>query len=385
MPARVLEYNQIADLVNPIVREELGEEASILNENLDNVVDVGIAAENAGAVDRILDKLVARITRTIFYDKAYKRKDIYGFLKDNIEYGTLQRISNDYLLECEENASFELQEGMSPDPWLIKNLPQPSASYFEQKLTCEIDFSELRQQYKLVFKDASNLARFTAMCFTTVENSKNIQIEKLQKRLFNATMARNIAAHKEVDLIALYNTEMNLTGANRMTIAKAKYSKEFLRFASMVINDYYMAIKEPSTLYNLKEAPAWTTEPQVAMLSKFSDLCAYYSEADTFHDQLIKLPDGAFRKISAWQNQPSRDFTKISQIDVTIENTRVQQSNIVGAIYDKDGMMICLEELTTEGIYNPKVQVYNWFNKFITMMTTFDNCNMIVFVMNDPT
>lgn len=384
MPAQVIEYKQIADILNPIVSEELGTEATILNENLDNVVDVGIAAANAGKVDRILDSMVARITRSIFYDKVYRKKDIYGFLKDNIEYGVLQRVSLNYFIDAEDNPSYQLSEGMSVDPWEIKNLPQPDAAYFEQKLTEEIDFTELRQQYKLVFTGAEALARFTALCFTTVENSKNFRIEVLQKRLMNATMARNIYANKEVDLIALYNTEMGLTGTDRMTIAKAKYSKDFLRFASMTINDYYNSMKNASTLYNLKNAPAWTEKPNLAVISKFADLCSYYLESDTFHNNLVSLGED-FRKVSAWQNEPSRDFEKISQIDVTIDGHRVQQSNIVACLYDKDGMMITLEDPRTTSAWNPRGEYITWFNKYDTMMTTFDNCQMVVFVMNDPT
>ena len=386
MSATVLNYTQIAETLNPIVREELGEEATILQEDLSNIVDIGVEAENAGKVDRILNSLVVKFTRMLFHDKVYRGRDIYGFMKDNIEYGALQRVSLDYLLDAEDNVSYQLEEGMSVDPNVIKNLPKPSSRYFEEVLTKEIDFTELREQYKLVFTSPENLARFTAMCFTVVENSKAFQLEVLQKRLMNATMSEHIYQNRAIDLIALYNTEMGLTGNDRMTIAKAKYSKDFLRFASMTINDYYNAMKNVSTLYNLKGAPAWTDAPQIAMLSKFADLCAFYLESDTFHNQLVSLPDGAFHKVSAWQNEPSRDFTKISQIDLTnAQGHHVQQSNIVGVLYDNEGMMITLDNPRTTSNWNPRGEYYTWFNKYDTKMCTFDNCQMIVFVMNDPT
>lgn len=384
MSARVLEYKQIADIVNPIVREELGEESSVLNEDLTNVVDIGREAEQAMAVDRILDKMVARITRVVFYDKVYRRKDLYGFMKDNIEYGILKRVSNNYLIDAEDNPSYQLQEGQSVDPFVIKNLPHPSVHFFEDKLTEEIDFTELRQQYKLVFTSAEELARFTSLCFTTVENSKNFRIEVLQKRLMNGTIARYIKASKEVDLIALYNTEMGLTGESRMTVANAKYSKNFLTFASMIIKDYYEAVKNMSTLYNLAGAPTWSDSPKMAVLSKFESMMAYYLESSTYHDTIVALGDNHI-SVPAWQNEPSRDFAKISQIDVTIDGTHVQQSNIVAAIFDPDVCAITLEDPRVTSMWNPRGEYITYFNKYDTMLCTYDNVPFIVFVMNDPT
>lgn len=384
MPARVLEYKQIADIVNPIVKEELGEEANILQEDLSNVVDVGRDAANAMAVDRILDKMVARIGRVVFYDKVYRRKDLYGFLKDNIEYGILKRISNNYLLDAEENPSYQLQEGQSVDPFVIKNLPQPSVSFFEDKLTEEIDFTELRQQYKLVFTSAEELARFTSLCFTTIENSKNFRIEVLQKRLMNATIARYIHAQKEVDLVALYNAAMGYTGENRKDVSDCLYNTDFLKFASMTIKDYYNSLKNMSTLYNLAGAPTWSDSPKMAVLSKFEEMMSYYLESTTYHADKVSLGEN-FISVPAWQNEPSRDWAKISQIDVTIESNRTQQSNIVAVLFDPDVAAITLEDPRVTSMWNPRGEYITYFNKYDTMLCTFNNVPFVVFVMNDPT
>ena len=385
---QTLEYKQIADFLNQSTKEVIGEESTIVTEDLSNIVDFGVAVANMGKTVALLDDFVGRIARTIFYDRSYGIKTELGIYRDNIEYGlTVQRMSVDELPEAEDNASWELQDGMSIDQYVVK-LPKAKARYFEKRNTSEIDMTILEKQYKAAFTSPENLARFTGMVMNSIENSKAIKVNNLIKAVLRSAMAANIYAQKNVKLITLYNTEMGYssgdTGYLDPTSPKdALYSKEFLRFASMKINDYARAITEMSVLYNIEGVPRFTPAENrhLAVLGMFADASQYYLEADTYHNNLVSMK--GYTTIDSWQNAPSRDFTKLSEIKVTDDdNHTVTQGAIVACLYDGDGMAVTVDQPRTTSAYNAKGEYLNLFNKFDWASCYFKDMPFVVFTLD---
>ena len=383
-----LEYKQIADFLNQSTLEVIGEEASIVNEDLSNIVDFGVGVANMGKTTALLDDFVGRIARVIFYDRTYGIRTDLGIYRDNIEYGlTLQRMSIDELPEAEDNATWELSDGISVDPFVVK-LPTAKARYFEKRNTSEIDMTILEKQYKSAFTSPENLSRFVGMIFNAVDNSKAIKVNNLVKAVLRAAMAANIHATKNVKLITAYNTAMGYTSSDTGYIdptdpESALYDKEFLRFASMVMNDYTRAITEMSTLYNVEGVPRFTPADNrhLVVLGKFADACQYYLEADTYHNNLVTLP--GYTTMDSWQNTPSRAFTKLAEIDVTDDdNNRVQQGGIVACLYDGDGMAVTVDNPRVNSMYNGKGEYTNYFWKFDWASCYFKDMPFVVFTLD---
>ena len=165
-----LAYKQIAQFLNLSTREVIGEEATIVNEDLSNIVDFGVAVANMGKTTPLLDDFVGRIARVIFYDRTYGIRTDLGIYRDNIEYGlTVQRMSIDELPVAEDNKTWGLEDGQSVDPFVVK-LPKAKARYYEKRNTAEIDMTILEKQYKSAFTSAENLSRFVGMIFNAVDN-----------------------------------------------------------------------------------------------------------------------------------------------------------------------------------------------------------------------
>lgn len=379
---QTLTYKQIADYLNLSTQEVIGEEATIVSEDLSNIVDFGVSVDNMGKKIPLLDNFVGRIARVVMYDRTYGIRTDLGIYRDNIEYGlTLQRMSIDELPEAEDNASWHLEDGVSVDPFVVK-LPKAKARYFEKRNTSEIDMTILEKQYKAAFDSAENLSRFVGMIFNAVENSKAIKVNNLIKAVLRSAMSAVLYGGKGINLIALYNSEMGLSGADRITVAKAKYSKDFLKFASMVMNDYVRAVKEMSVLYNVEGVPRFTPEPRLVVLGKFADACNYYLESDTYHNTLVSLP--GYATMDSWQNTPSRDFAKLSEIDVTNDDGHlVQKGGIVACIYDPDAMAVTVENPKTTSAYNPKGLYTNYFYFFDWASAFFKDMNVVVFYIED--
>lgn len=383
-----LEYKQIADFLNLSTKEVIGEEATIVNEDLSNIVDYGVEISGLGKTTALLDDFVARIARVIFYDRTYGIRTDLGIYRDNIEYGlTVQRMSIDELPEAEDNPTWQLEDGISVDPFVVK-LPKAKARYFEKRNTSEIDMTILEKQYKSAFTSPESLSRFVGMIFNAVDNSKAIKVNNLMKAVLRSAMAATIHGNKNVKLITLYNTEMGYTSSDTgyidpTTPKAALYNKEFLRFASMKINDYARAITEMSVLYNLEGVPRFTPAENrhLAVLGMFADASQYYLEADTYHNNLVSM-DG-YTTIDSWQNTPSRDFSKLSEIDVTTDdNDRVQQGAIVACLYDGDGMAVTVDNPRVNSMFNGKGEYTNYFWKFDWASCFFKDMPLVVFTLD---
>lgn len=383
-----LEYKQISDFLNLSTKEVIGEESTIVNEDLSNIVDYGVEVANLGKTTALLDDFVARIARVIFYDRTYGIKTDLGIYRDNIEYGlTVQRMSIDELPEAEDNPTWQLEDGISVDPFVVK-LPKAKARYFEKRNTSEIDMTILEKQYKSAFTSPESLSRFVGMIFNAVDNSKAIKVNNLMKAVLRSAMAANIYGQKNVKLITLYNTEMGYTSSDTgyidpTTPKAALYNKDFLRFASMKINDYARAITEMSVLYNLEGVPRFTPAENrhLAVLGMFADASQYYLEADTYHNNLVSM-DG-YSTIDSWQNTPSRDFAKLSEIDITTDdNHRVQQGAIVACLYDGDSMAVTVDNPRVNSMYNGKGEYTNYFWKFDWASCFFKDMPFVVFTLD---
>ena len=383
-----LTYKQIADFLNLSTREVIGQEDTAILEDLSNIVDFGETVANMGKTVPLLDDFVGRIARVIYYDRLFNGVMDLGILKDQIEYGLgLQRMSIDELPEAEDNATWQLQDGVSVDPFVVK-LPKAKARYFEKRNTSEIDMTILRRQYKAAFTSPEGMATFVGMIFNSVENSKAIKINNLQKSILRAAMA---AVLKHDYPTANYATGGGIMGVNvlagykeeidpdtTLTKVTCKYNKEYLRYASMVMNDYVRAVKELSILYNIEGAPRFTPDPRLVVLGKFADACQYYLEADTYHNNLVSIP--GYREIDSWQATPSRDFDQLSKINVKNDNgDTVELDNIIAVMYDPDGLMISVNNARVLSQPNNKGEYDNYFWKFDWASCCFTDMPFVVF------
>ncbi len=383
-----LTYKQIADFLNMSTREVIGEEATAVLEDLSNIVDFGTSVQGLGKTIPLLDDFVGRITRVIFYERTYGINTDLGIWKDNVEYGLcVQRMSIDELPEAEDNPTWQITDGVSVDPFVVK-LPHAKARYFEKRNTAEIDMTILRRQYNAAFTSPTEMATFVGMIFNSVENSRSLKINNLQKAILRAAMSATLkkkyptadySAHSEitaVNLLKLYNDEVN--PSSPLTKEKARFDKEFLRFASMVMNDYVRAVKEMSVLYNIEEAPRFTPDPKIVVLGKFADACQYYLESDTYHNTLVSLP--GYSTMDSWQATPSRDFDELSKINVKNDDgDTVELSGIVACLYDSDGLAVTVNDPRVLSQPNNRGEYDNYFWKYDWASCCFKDMNFVVF------
>ena len=364
---------QIADLLNPVIGELVGETA-LLQEDLSNVVDVGTAIFNANSYDHFVKSLVDRIGKTIFVVRKYTGS-APSVVMDAWEYGAVLQKIRANLPEVSENESWELTDGASYDQDIFYK-PEVSAKFWNKRTTFEVDRSIADIQIKSAFSSADELNRFIEMLFNEVDKVMQVSTDALVMRTINNFIAETIADKygdttpdytassgvRAVNLLYLYNQAHS--GAT-LTQAQAIESPEFLRFACKMIRKYVGAMAKMSTLFNIGGQKRFTPRDymHIVMLTDFKSGADIYLQSTTFHDELTKLPDA--EEVGSWQAMgQDLEFENLSKINVKSSGGHeVELNGIVCVLFDRDALGVTNYNKRTTTHRNDKAEFTNYFHK----------------------
>lgn len=373
---------QIYSLVNDITSEVVGEEATLLNEDLTNVVDVGKELFSATDVDNYVKSLVNRIGKTVFVNRKYSGR-VPSVVMDSWEFGSvLQKISAD-LPAATENESWELVDKQSYDPNVFYK-PSVSAKFFNSKVTFEIPLSFTERQVKESFNSANELNAFLSMLYNSVEKSMTVKTDSLVMRTINNMIAHTYNAGKAINLLTEYN---DITGES-LTADKAIVSADFLRFASMQIALYADRVGTMSTLFNIGGKERFTPKDDlhIVLLSDFAQGAKTYLESDTFNKELVALPNAEI--VPYWQGSGDDfSFEKTSAVNVKISDggttKDISFGGVLGVMFDRDALGVANLDRRVTTNYNPKAEFFtNWY-KFDCGYYNDMNENFILFYVAD--
>lgn len=375
-----MEVEQIYTLVNDITKEVLGESV-IVKEDLSNIVDLGTAYFNANAVENFTKTLVDKVGKMIFTDRLYKAT-YPSIMKDAWEYGAvLEKVDCD-LPEATENESWELEDGASYDPNIV-TMPKVSVKFYSKKTTFEVPMTFTELQIKSAFNSASEMNRFVSMIRTKIENKITLSNEEVQMRVVNAMIGETIHdanSVRAVNLLSLYNTTFTKT----LTLATALYDAEFLKFATKTIALYVERFPRYSTLFNIggKERFTPTSKLHVVGLADFTKACNSYLQADTYHKELVSLPNG-LEEVAYWQGTGTGyGLADVSKVDIkTPSGDNVSQTGIIAVMFDDDCVAVCNENKRIKSHYNEKAEFVNEWYKVDCSYFADKNENFVVFYL----
>lgn len=387
-----MEVKQIYNIVNDITKEVTGKEA-LLNEDLTNIVDVGKEIFNANAVDNYVKKLVDKVGKIVFVNRPYSGS-APSVLMDSWEFGSvLQKIRMD-LPEATENESWELEDGTSYDVNIFYK-PKISNKFFNSKTSFEIPMSFTEKQVKESFNSAIELNGFISMIYSTIDKSMTVKLDSLIMRTINNFTAETIhngvgttysnTSTRAINLLKEYNTAKGLTGANVLKAANALTNKDFIQFAVYKIGLTKDRLNKMSTVFNIGGTEKFTPNDLLhfVVLSDFANATTAYLEADTYHNELNKLPK--YETIAFWQGSGTNyEFSSTSKIDVkTSEANTVTVDGILAVMFDRDALGVQNPDRRTTSNYNSKAEFYNnWFKADASYFNDF-NENFVVFFIHD--
>lgn len=356
-----MNVTQIYSLTNDITKEVLGESV-ILQEDLSNIVDLGKAIFNANQVENYTRKLVDRIGKVVFVNRAYSGR-MPSVLMDDWAYGSvLEKISGD-LPEATENEEWELVDGASYDSAVVTLPKGITTKFFNHKVTFEVDVTITEEQCKSAFTSATAYNAFISMIYGNVEKSMTLKVDNTIARAINNAIAETIHdgnAVRAVNLLTKYNTEKGTT----LTADKAIHDADFIRYASFVMKMYVSRLGEMSRLFNIEGKARFTPRDMlhIAMLDEFATASETFLQSDTYWKDLVALPNGV-EKVPYWQGSGTGySFADTSKVKVkTASGDSVEQGGILCVMHDRDALGVLQPRKAVRTYYSPKGNFTNSF------------------------
>lgn len=366
-----MEVKQIYTLMNSVTSEILGE-TGLIQEDLQNVVDVGTAILNATAFDNYVKTLVNHIGKVIFVNRPYSG-NVPSVLMDAWEFGSILEKVSAEMPDATENESWELTDGASYDPNIFYK-PTVSAKFFNKRVTFEVPVSITERQVKESFSNASQLNGFISMIYNAVDKSMTVKIDSLVMRTINSMIGETVkddygssllsskSGIKAVNLLYEYNTKFSKS----LTASEAVTDPDFIRYASYIMGLYTSRLTKITTLFNVEGKERFTPSDllHVVLLSDFKKACASYLQSDTFNKELVALPNA--EEVPYWQaSGTDYAFSNVSKINiVTPSGDSVEVTGILGIMFDRDALGVsCVDRRVTTN-FNPKAEFTNSWFKF---------------------
>lgn len=381
-----MEVKQIYDLTNKAFKETLGETA-VLNEDLSNLIDLGIEIFNARATDNYVRALVDHIGQVIFVNRPYEG-NVPKVLMTSSEYGSVIEKIQCEMPEATENETWELEDGVVYEQNQFYK-PKVSVKFFNSKTTFEVPMSFTERQVKSALSSVSQLDSFLSMIITSVQNALTVRLNDLIMRTINNMTAETIyneyqgtdvklkSTVKAVNLLYLYNNSYS----KQLTADQALVDKDFLKFMSATMGKYIDRMKSMTKLFNIGEKARFTPVNRLhfVMLSEVEKNTEVYLESDTFHNNFVSLPN--HEVVSFWQGTGDDfSFKNTSKIDVkTASNNTVQISGVIAVMFDSYALGVTNIDRRVTTHYNAKAEFYsNWYKNDAGYFNDF-NENFVVF------
>lgn len=386
-----MEMKQVYQIVNTSASEVLGKE-NVLQEDLQNVVDVGREIENAQGYDAYVKTLVNHIGRVVFVDRVY-RGSRPSVLMDGWEFGSILEKISSGIPQATANESWELEDGASYDPNIFYQ-PKVSAKFFNKRVTFEVPMSFAEKQVRQSFSGAEQLNAFLSMLFNAVEKSMTVALDGLIMKTINNMIGETVydeysggtytgsSGVRAINLLYLYNQAH--AGATIATAEKALQTPEFIRFAIYVIGLYSDRMATISTLFNVGGKERFTPADlqHIVLLSDFAKSAGVYlyDANGQFNVGNLQLPTKA-ETVPYWQGSgKTYALADVSKVNVvTSENHSIEIDGILGVIFDRDALGVCCMDRRTTTAYNAKAEFYTNFAKYDAGYFNDLNENFVVF------
>lgn len=372
-----MKVEQIYSLANDITKEVLGKE-DLVQQDLSNVVELGEEVINTGNLDNYVKKLIDHIGKVVFVDRPYAGS-APSVLMDGWEYGSiLEKVTMDAYPEAEENDTWKLEDGKSYDPNVF-TAPKVSAKFFNKRSTFDIPMSFAEKQVKSAFSSAQQMNSFFSMIQVAIENSMTVKLDGLVMSTINNMTAQTINdgnTNRAVNLLTMYNSRFTKT----LTAAQAITDPEFIRWASFIMGLYANRMSKLSTLFNIGGKERFTAPDRlhIVLLDEFAKSADAYLQSDTYHEQFTALPNA--ETVPYWQGSGTDyDFESTSAINVKHDSVEIDQSGILGVMFDRDALGVSNLDRRVTSNYNARGEFFNNWYKFDAGYYNDLNENFVVF------
>ena len=389
---------QIYAIVNDAANDALGKNAGVTKLDTTNFVSLGKQLSSMGLLDGWFSALAKRISKTVIFARTYdaKRRSV---LRDEMEWGAfIQKVyykmpsagANDTWLNKPVASGEDEGKYKQASPYDVDTSIEVKSVIFGNKGTWSIEIVRPLIQIKNAFLNEQSMFAFIDGIYVTIDNALKLEEERLEALAVNTAMALAISRGNAVNVLNLYNAAHDdaiITEDDALTNA------EFIRVWSKAMGDNIEQMKNISTVYSPFEWETFTPEDKlvVEVLAQAASAADVYLQADTFHNELTKLPN--YEKVSFWQSSGKKyAFEDVSKIDIendgltetgVFEADRVTQGGILAFVHDIEAVACSFYDRRTWEMVNPRAEVLIHGDKAEKGYAVDGNANALVFYIEN--
>lgn len=348
---------QISSIINDVIEDLSGQSASIQEADTSNLVSMGKAISDLNLYEGFFGSLVNRLAKTVYFVRLYDGARNRSILRDEHEYGAfIQKVyytapalvdNPEYKIPQYSGGSISTYNQSSP--YDVTGHVTVTAKIFSAQGTFALEIVRPVDQIRSAFLSDSEMMRFIDGIYVCIENQIKLAEEACVSAAVCTAIAADINGGNVRNLLAEYNT---LHSTNPITSeADAMTDPDFLKYASKEINQTVKYMRDMSTAFNIGGYMTFTDTDNLVceVLSDAAASFDSYLNADTFHNDLVKLP--RYEEVNKWQftGQAGGSFANNSKIDI-INEAFVSETNLTGEI-EADGIIAFVHDIEHVAAY----------------------------------
>lgn len=382
---------QIPSIVNDAVADALGKNATLSDLDSTDIVSMGKAIAQFDAYEGFFKSLTNRIVRTVYFVRTYEGSD-RKILRDEHEYGAFVQKVYYSGVEASDNPTYDYSgtDGafVQQSPYGVEQVVTVETLIYGGKGTWTLEIVRPIPQIATAFTSEAAMLAFIDGMYMYVDNQFKLEEERLVALAANTSMANCIVNGKARNLLAEYNTAH---AGNTLTVAQALESADFLKYASKEISRTIDNMGKMSTVFNVDGYETFTSKDNmvIEMNTEFAKATDMYLQADTFHNELTRLP--GYTSIPFWQGSGSAfEFDDTSAIDIIHDDFiqdatdesdigEVKQGGIICFLHDIENVAAYFGRRRTWEMYNPRSEVINHGEKAEKGYAVDSHANAMVF------
>lgn len=392
------DVTQIYAIVNDAANDALGKNAGVTKLDTTNFVSLGKSLSEYGLLDGWFNALAKRISKTVIFARTYdaKRRSV---LRDEMEWGAfIQKVyykmpgagANNTWVDKPVASGDDARKYKQSSPYDVDTSIEVKSVIFGNKGTWSIEIVRPLIQIKNAFLNEQAMFAFIDGIYVTIDNALKLEEERLEALAVNTGMALAISRGNAINVLNLYNAAHDdavITEDDALTNA------EFIRVWSKAMGDNIEQMKNISTVYSPFEWETFTPEDKlvVEVLAQAASAADVYLQADTFHNELTKLPN--YEKVSFWQSSGKKyAFEDVSKIDIENDGLqeegvyaakRVTQGGILAFVHDIEAVACSFYDRRTWEMVNPRDEVLIHGDKAEKGYAVDGNANALVFYIEN--
>lgn len=379
-----MNVNQVYGIVNSIVSQMNGTNALAVTDFTGLVSTGKTIISSDTAKDKFLNVLADRIGKTVIRTLDLS-VEFPKLLMEDFEFGAILQKINVRLFPAKRNTSWDIGDNnYTPDQFAI-NKPSVTQTFFTDADTWSYDVTIPDTMLKTAFTSAEAMASFLTGIMDALEKSMIEGINAMAHVCITNFIGEKIHANNAVvNLLAEYKAK---TGDNTLTAETCKYNERFLKFASMLIDNYIGYLEKPKTIFNIagEKRATFRDNMHVMLLNDFVNASKVFMSASTWHKDLVALPN--YVGVDSWQATSDGADGVVDANDainiVTSSGATVEQAGIVGFLADRQAIAVGLSDRYTATDRNNHDRYTNYTSGATMQYINDLSENGVVFIIAD--